>query len=36
VPRDAYIRAWAALLHEYNPVLSLDDLLANAGRDPDV
>ena len=36
VPRDAYIRAWATLLHEYNPVLSLDDLLANAGREPSV
>lgn len=36
VSRDAYIRAWATLLHEYNPVLSLEELLANAGRAPDV
>jgi hypothetical protein len=36
VSRDAYIRAWATLLHEYNPVLSLEELLANAGRASDV
>jgi hypothetical protein len=36
VSRDAYIRAWAKLLHEYNPVLSLEELLANAGRGSDV
>jgi hypothetical protein len=36
VSRDAYLRAWATLLHRYNPVLSLDELLANAGREPDV
>lgn len=36
ISRDAYIRAWATLLHEYNPVLSLEELLANAGREPDV
>ena len=36
VSRDAYIRAWATLLHEFNPVLSLEELLANAGRAPDV
>jgi hypothetical protein len=35
VTRDAYLRAWAALLHRYNPVLSLEELLANAGREPD-
>jgi hypothetical protein len=35
ISRDAYIRAWATLLHEYNPVLSLEELLANAGREPD-
>jgi hypothetical protein len=36
VSRDAYIRAWATLLHQYNPVLSLEELLANAGRATDV
>jgi hypothetical protein len=35
ISRDAYIRAWATLLHEYNPVLSLEELLANAGREPE-
>ena len=36
ISRDAYIRAWAMLLHQYNPVLSLEELLANAGRSSDV
>jgi hypothetical protein len=35
VSRDAYIRAWATLLHQFNPVLSLEELLANAGRGSD-
>jgi hypothetical protein len=35
VTRDAYLRAWAELLHRFNPVLSLEELLANAGKEPD-
>ncbi len=36
VTRENYLGAWAVLLHEYNPVLSLDDLLAEqAERDAD-
>ncbi len=33
VTRDAYLEAWARVLHEFNPVLSLEELLARAGRD---
>src|SRR6185369_2442922 len=36
IPRNIYLEAWATLLHRYNPVLSLEELLANAGRDPAV
>lgn len=25
VPRDAYLRAWAAVIDEYNPIVPLDD-----------
>jgi hypothetical protein len=35
VSRDAYLRAWAELLHRFNPVLSLEELLANAGKEED-
>ena len=36
VTRENYLGAWAVLLHEFNPVLSLDDLLAEqAERDAD-
>ena len=35
VGRDTYLRAWATLLHRFNPVLSLEELLAHAGQEPD-
>jgi hypothetical protein len=30
IPRESYLASWAVLLHEFNPLISLEDLLRDA------